>query len=98
MNGMLCRGSSRNKSCEGERINITAVKIGLIGDYSPEVAAHVAIPKALALAGNETESVVEATWLATETVAQNIDQLSSFDMLWCVPASPMKGSVAAITI
>ena len=80
-------------------MSITAVKTGLIGDYSPEVAAHVAIPKALTLAANETESRIETTWLATETVAQNIDQLSSFDALWCVPASPyasMDGALSAI--
>ena len=26
------------------------IRIGLIGDYSPEITAHVAIPRALALA------------------------------------------------
>ena len=80
-------------------MDITAIKIGLIGDYSPKVPAHVAIPKALALAANETESVVETAWLATETIAQNIRQLSSFDALWCVPASPyasMDGALSAI--
>lgn len=74
-------------------------KIGLIGDYSPDVTAHVAIPKALKLAAIETECEVAETWLATETLAENLPQLSGFDALWCVPASPYKsvdGALAAI--
>ena len=31
------------------------IKIGLIGDYSPKVTAHVAIPKALRLAADEPD-------------------------------------------
>lgn len=75
------------------------IKIGLIGDYAPEVTAHVAIPQALALAARETGIEVEATWLATESLAQNIEQLASYNALWCVPASPyrsMEGALAAI--
>nr|MBA2645354.1 hypothetical protein [Pyrinomonadaceae bacterium] len=65
-----------------------AIRIGLVGDYSPQVTAHVAIPQALALAANEARCEIETTWLATETIAQDIRQFSSFDALWCVPASP----------
>lgn len=76
-----------------------AIRIGLIGDYSPEVTAHVAIPKALALAAREPGGEIETTWLATESVARDVEQLSSFDGLWCVPASPyasMDGALSAI--
>lgn len=75
------------------------IRIGLVGDYSPEVTAHVAIPRALVLAANEARCEIETTWLATETIAQNIERLSSFDALWCVPASPyasMDGALSAI--
>lgn len=75
------------------------IKIGLVGDYSPEVTAHVAIPKALALAADDTGDKVEVTWLATESIARDAEQLSSFDALWCVPASPyasMDGALTAI--
>jgi CTP synthase (UTP-ammonia lyase) len=75
------------------------VQIGLIGDYSPEVTAHVAIPKALAIAANDTGAKVDVTWLPTESIAQDIEQLSSFNGLWCVPASPyasMDGALSAI--
>lgn len=75
------------------------IKIGLVGDYSPEVVAHIAIPKALALAADEINREVDAVWLGTEEIAGNIAHLSEFDALWCVPASPYKnmdGALAAI--
>ncbi len=76
-----------------------AIKIGLIGDYSPNVVAHIAIPKALSLAAEAIKNEVNAVWLGTETVVENIGELSEFDALWCVPASPYKnmdGALAAI--
>lgn len=73
------------------------IKIGLIGDYSPQVTAHIAIPKAIALAAGETNCEVETKWLATEIVAENPQQLSDFDGLWCVPASPYKSMDGALS-
>ena len=76
-----------------------AIRIGLIGDYCAEVAAHVAIPRALALAAGDRGIEVEATWLPTENLVRELPQLSTFDGLWCVPASPyasMEGALAAI--
>ncbi len=75
------------------------IKIGLIGDYSPEVTAHVAIPKALGLAAKEIKCGINVIWLGTENIAENIGELSEFNALWCVPASPYKdmdGALAAI--
>lgn len=75
------------------------IKIGLIGDYSPAVTAHIAIPKALALAAQKAGCDVQETWLPTEDTSRNIDLLSGYDALWCVPASPyksMEGALAAI--
>ena len=76
------------------------VKIGLISDYSPAITAHIAIPRAIRLAADETNCEAKASWLATETIAENAPQLSDFDALWCVSASPYKsmdGALAAIT-
>jgi len=75
------------------------IQIGLIGDYSPKVTAHIAIPQALAIAANDTGIKVEVTWLPTESLAQDLEQLSTFNGLWCVPASPyasMDGALSAI--
>jgi CTP synthase (UTP-ammonia lyase) len=72
------------------------IKIGLVGDYSPNVAAHVAIPKALRLAAAEAGCETEESWLATEDVAGNPQGLSDFHGLWCVPASPYKSMDGAL--
>ena len=75
------------------------IKIGLIGDYSPNVTAHVAVPKALQFAASETKCEVAETWLATDEIHNDKHRLSEFDALWCVPASPYKsmdGALAAI--
>jgi CTP synthase (UTP-ammonia lyase) len=77
-----------------------ALRIALIGDYSPAVTAHVAIPKALALAPQQSGRPIEAVWMATERLDRNAGtQLEPFDGIWCVPASPyasMDGALAAI--
>ena len=73
------------------------IKIGLVGDYSPDVTAHVAIPKALKLAADEMNCEIEESWLPTETLAQNLQRLFDFHGLWCVPASPYKSMDGALS-
>jgi CTP synthase (UTP-ammonia lyase) len=74
------------------------VHIGLIGDYNPEVIAHQAIPKALALAGAAVGVTVQAQWLATESL-QGHKRLANYHGFWAVPATPytdMDGALFAI--
>jgi len=80
---------------------MAAIRIGLIGDYNPEVVAHPAIPRALELAATSLHfAQVETTWLPTATLADGSDEkLLGFDGLWCVPGSPyacMDGVLLAI--
>lgn len=76
------------------------IRIALIGDYDKNVVAHKAIPKALAIAGEQVGRRVDEEWLHTTSLTGNIKQhLSSFAAIWCVPASPyanMAGALAAI--
>jgi CTP synthase (UTP-ammonia lyase) len=76
------------------------LRIGLIGDYSPHVRAHVLIPEALTAAGAVIGREVEPHWLSTESIADDAEALlSTMDALWCVPGSPyrsMAGSLGAI--
>ncbi|MBA3440701.1 MAG: CTP synthase [Pyrinomonadaceae bacterium] len=76
-----------------------SIRVGLIGDYSPQIMAHIAIPQALALAAPDDLNV-EAEWLATETIVDGVEsRVTEFDALWCVPASPyvsMDGALSAI--
>lgn len=78
---------------------MSKIRIGLIGDYSPNVRAHVAIPQALELASGQAGSI-EFEWLATAELTGDVSaRLAAFHALWCVPASPYadtEGALAAI--
>ena len=76
------------------------IRIALIGDYNPEVAAHVAIPRALKFAANGSIRAVEPAWMATPLFTKKSEELlSPFDAIWCVPNSPyasLDGALCAI--
>ena len=75
-------------------------RIGLIGDFNPQIKAHQAIPQALELAAGNLGQRVEATWHATASLEGRCEEvLSGYDALWCVPGSPyesMDGALQAI--
>ena len=77
-----------------------AVQIALIGDYSPDVRAHVAIPRALSLAANGKVKSIEPVWVPTPELERHVKtRLQSLRGIWCVPASPyasMDGALNAI--
>jgi CTP synthase (UTP-ammonia lyase) len=77
-----------------------AMRIGLVGDYRPEVRAHRAIPAALKYAGTIVGQGVHPVWLPTDSLSGvakgDWQQYAGF---WCVPASPyasMDGALSAI--
>lgn len=77
------------------------LRIGLIGDYHPEVTAHRAIVRSLELAVAELgDWQLDVQWLPTEARELFTEgHLSGFDGLWCVPASPyasMEGALQGI--
>lgn len=73
-------------------------RVGLIGDYNPNVRAHLAIPKALGFAGATTGYKSEVTWVGTAAIGGDVKgQLREFDALWCVPASPYAYMEAALS-
>jgi CTP synthase (UTP-ammonia lyase) len=76
------------------------LSIGLIGDYSSSVPAHIAIPQALDLAAGVLGCSVRTEWLPTEQLTGDVaERLAAFDGLWCVPASPyasMDGALRGI--
>lgn len=79
------------------------VRIALIGDYSPDIPAHVAIPRALELATSDLGCASEMTWMRTDSPELRNEPpraLVSYDGIWCVPGSPyasMDGALHAIT-
>jgi CTP synthase (UTP-ammonia lyase) len=70
-------------------------RIGLVGDRSDAVPAHVAIPPALAAAGRRLERELEPVWLPTDAMPGNAE-LRALDGIWCVPASPYRDAEAAL--
>lgn len=79
---------------------MTKPRIALVGDYSPDVTAHVAIPKALEIASAGTGCQTTSEWIATAVLPDRAAEvLHDFDALWCIPASPyesMDGALEAI--
>ena len=71
------------------------MRIGLIGDHDPAVRAHQAIPIALRLAADAAVMDVGWGWVPTESIHSAAD-LSGFDGLWCVPASPYRSTDGAL--
>ncbi len=70
------------------------MRICLIGDYNPEVTAHQAIPKALAIAANGLD--VKPEWLPTESALEA--ELGEYAGFWCVPASPYRSMDGALRV
>src|ERR1044072_9200185 len=74
------------------------VTIGLIGDRSDSVPAHVAIPLALENAAAVLGIEAAYEWVPTERI-KTASRVAALDGLWCVPASPyrsMDGALLAI--
>ena len=73
--------------------------IALVGDYSPDVTAHIAIPRALDMSSADTLHAIEAVWIPTHELSTSVKALQSVHAVWCVPASPyvsMEGALNAI--
>lgn len=75
------------------------LRVALIGDYSPSVTAHQAIPEALRLAASARAVDLEPVWTHTSSITCRNGAFAEFDGIWCVPASPYAsedGAFAAI--
>lgn len=83
-----------------ERSGVTRPpRIALVGDYSPDVLAHQAIPRALELAGTATGCEVSWRWIPTSEIHTAAQDLTGNNAVWLVPASPyanMDGALQAI--
>ena len=80
--------------------SVSTLRIALIGDQSPTVKAHAAIPIALKLCRETAGAAIEETWIRTADVSHDLaSQLQGFNAVWCVPGSPyqsMDGALRAI--
>lgn len=88
---------ARHPTAGREVLTMQPARIALVGDWNPSVAAHVAIPKALEIAGSGTGNSVSFDWVATKTLpGQAGAVLTGFTALWCVPASPYESMAGAL--
>lgn len=71
------------------------IRVGLIGDYDPDVPAHQAIPRALALAAAAAGVGAAHEWVPTEEITAHA-RVAGYDTLWCVPASPYRSTDGAL--
>jgi CTP synthase (UTP-ammonia lyase) len=72
------------------------LRLALIGDYDPSVTAHRAIPRAIALAAESTQVLVEPEWVHTSKL-HDLSMLSGAEGIWCVPASPYASTAGALS-
>ncbi|HUR57496.1 MAG TPA: hypothetical protein VM029_07290 [Opitutaceae bacterium] len=70
--------------------------IALVGDPSPAVIAHHAIPRALELARMETRAPVEWRWVNTRAIHDVARNLADASAVWVVPASPYENAAGAL--
>lgn len=77
------------------------LRVGIIGDFKPNLRSHIATNEALSHAATALAATVECSWLPTPSLEADDSEamLQSFDALWCAPASPytsMTGALRAI--
>ncbi|MFJ2815936.1 hypothetical protein ACIQOU_05395 [Streptomyces sp. NPDC091279] len=73
-------------------------RIALVGDRSPNVAAHTRVPLLLDALAERDRLVLDAYWISTEDALAE-DAVSGFDAVWVLPGSPYRseaGVLAAI--
>ena len=70
--------------------------IALIGDFSPDVIANRAIPRALELAVGAEGRPVTWTWVHTASIHDAARDLAGYAALWVVPASPYASTAGAL--
>ena len=74
------------------------VKVGIIGDYDPNLSYHVATDEALGHAAAALKVPVVSSWIPTLSLEKrNLGTiLDSFHGLWCSPGSPYKSMDGAL--
>ena len=77
------------------------IRIGVIGDFNPNLRSHIATNESLKHAAQDMGVVLDFEWLPTLPLEKEASQkgLKSFDALWCASGSPyesMGGALEAI--
>ena len=73
----------------------TLVNIAIVGDRDDAIAAHRAIPLALANAASALDVDLVFDWLATDSIG-DVARLAGFDAFWVAPGSPYRSLDGAL--
>ena len=73
----------------------TLVNIAIVGDRDDAIAAHLAIPLALANAASALAADLVFEWLASDSIEDDA-QLALFDAFWVAPGSPYRSLDGAL--
>jgi CTP synthase (UTP-ammonia lyase) len=74
------------------------IKVGIIGDFNPDLRFHSATNEALKHAAKALSLAVDFKWLPTKSLEGQSEQktLEQFDALWGSPGSPYKSMDGAL--
>jgi len=74
------------------------IRVGIIGDYNPDLRFHAATNEALRHAAKALRVELDFNWLATQQLETKSEQktLERFDALWCSPGSPYRSMNGAL--
>jgi CTP synthase (UTP-ammonia lyase) len=74
------------------------LRVGIIGDFDPDLHYHRATNEALRQAGEALAAAVDFAWLDTRSLDNPGCEttLEQFDALWCAPGSPYKSMQGAL--
>ncbi len=74
------------------------IKIGIIGDFTPEYRSHQAINASLEHAAGRLKSKIKYRWLPTPSMLERGSDatLQSFDGLWASSGSPYKSTAGML--
>jgi CTP synthase (UTP-ammonia lyase) len=73
----------------------TLVKIAIVGDRDDAIAAHRAIPLALANAASALDVDLAFDWLASDAIRDTV-RLAGYDAFWVAPGSPYRSTDGAL--
>jgi len=77
---------------------VQRARVGIIGDYNPELRFHPVTVEALKHAAKALSVAVDIRWLPTESLEDRAERksLERFDALWCSPGSPYQSMAGAL--
>jgi CTP synthase (UTP-ammonia lyase) len=75
------------------------VTIAIVGEHDPDFPPHAATDAALAHSADELGAAVDAQWVPTTGLADDLSAIAAADAIWCSPGSPYRdldGALAAL--